>query len=168
MTTHESWGRYPPSRPARVVDLTWTDAALPADDRLLAYGLGRSYGDVPLNNGHTLLDTSRLNRFRGFDGEPIEVRPRLRERRLGGSHTRLGRKPRSRVERRGHGGRDNSNRLGPANCIARTHVDPLHPPRDRCRHDESAAEPRLPFLVDGHTKWAALDLGGVDFDRARP
>ena len=67
MTTHESWGRYPPSRPARIVDLTWTSAPLPADDVLLPYGLGRSYGDVPLNNEHTLLDTSRLNRFRNFD-----------------------------------------------------------------------------------------------------
>jgi FAD/FMN-containing dehydrogenase len=67
MTTHESWGRYPPSRPARVIDLTWATAPPPADDLLLPYGLGRSYGDVPLNNGHTLLDTSRLNRFRSFD-----------------------------------------------------------------------------------------------------
>nr|MDP9193929.1 FAD-binding oxidoreductase [Acidobacteriota bacterium] len=67
MTTHESWGRYPPSRPARIVDLTWTTASPPADDLLLPYGLGRSYGDVPLNNDHTLLDTSRLNRFRSFD-----------------------------------------------------------------------------------------------------
>jgi FAD/FMN-containing dehydrogenase len=70
MTTHPSWGRSIPSRPARVVDLTWTSAAtLPADDLLLPYALGRSYGDVPLNNGHTLLDTSRLNRFRHFDEE---------------------------------------------------------------------------------------------------
>src|SRR6202008_4912672 len=53
MTTHESWGRYPPSRPARIVDLSWTTATLP--------------GDVLLNNEHTLLDTSRLNRFRSFD-----------------------------------------------------------------------------------------------------
>jgi FAD/FMN-containing dehydrogenase len=67
MTTHESWGRYPPSRPARVVDLTWTTALPPTDDLLLPYGLGRSYGDVPLNDDHTLLDTSRLNRFRSFD-----------------------------------------------------------------------------------------------------
>src|ERR1700741_5137045 len=67
MTTHESWGRYPPSRPARIVDLSWTTATLPGDDLLLPYGLGRSYGDVPLNNEHTLLDTSRLNRFRSFD-----------------------------------------------------------------------------------------------------
>ena len=67
MTTHESWGRYPPSRPARVVDLTWATTPLPSDDLLLPYGLGRSYGDVPLNGDHTLLDTSRLNRFRSFD-----------------------------------------------------------------------------------------------------
>ena len=67
MTTHESWGRFPPSRPARVTQLAWATAAPPEDDLLLPYGLGRSYGDVPLNNGHTLLDTSRLNRFRGFD-----------------------------------------------------------------------------------------------------
>jgi FAD/FMN-containing dehydrogenase len=34
---------------------------------LLAYGLGRSYGDVCLNNGHTLLDTARMDHFRRFD-----------------------------------------------------------------------------------------------------
>jgi FAD/FMN-containing dehydrogenase len=67
MTMHESWGRYIPSRPARVVDLTWASAAPPGDDLVLPYALGRSYGDVCLNNGHTLLDTSRLNRFRNFD-----------------------------------------------------------------------------------------------------
>jgi FAD/FMN-containing dehydrogenase len=69
MTTHESWGRYIPSRPSRVVDVTWAGDALPEDDLLLPYGLGRSYGDVPLNNEHTLLDVSRLDRFRRFDVE---------------------------------------------------------------------------------------------------
>lgn len=59
---YESWGRWIPSRPARVVfDLRETD------DLVLARGLGRSYGDVCLNNGYTLLDTSRLTRFRAFD-----------------------------------------------------------------------------------------------------
>jgi FAD/FMN-containing dehydrogenase len=67
MTAHESWGRFIPSQPARVVDMTWTSTALPADDLLLPYALGRSYGDVPLNNGHTLLDVSRMNRLRRFD-----------------------------------------------------------------------------------------------------
>lgn len=67
MTSHEAWGRFIPSRPARVLDLTWTSALPPADDLVLPYGLGRSYGDSCLNNGHSLLDTSRLNRFRAFD-----------------------------------------------------------------------------------------------------
>jgi FAD/FMN-containing dehydrogenase len=51
------------------MDLTWTTDALPHDDVLLPHGLGRSYGDVPLNDEHTLLDTSRMNRFRSFDAE---------------------------------------------------------------------------------------------------
>jgi hypothetical protein len=33
---------------------------------LLAYGLGRSYGDVCLNDGGTLLDTTRMNRVIAF------------------------------------------------------------------------------------------------------
>jgi FAD/FMN-containing dehydrogenase len=65
--THDAWGRYLPSRPARVVDVTWTSTTPPDDDLVLPYALGRSYGDVCLNNDHTLLDTSRLNRFRNFD-----------------------------------------------------------------------------------------------------
>lgn len=69
MTSHEAWGRFIPSRPARVVDLTWASAASTDDDLVLPYGLGRSYGDSCLNNGHTLLDTSRLHRFRAFDEE---------------------------------------------------------------------------------------------------
>jgi FAD/FMN-containing dehydrogenase len=37
------------------------------DDLSLPYGRGRSYGDVCLNNGHTLLDTHRMNRLLAFD-----------------------------------------------------------------------------------------------------
>ncbi len=65
MTTHESWGRFIPSQPARVINVSWGTFA--ADDLVLPYGLGRSYGDSCLNNGHTLLDASRMNRFRAFD-----------------------------------------------------------------------------------------------------
>ena len=65
MSAHESWGRFIPSQPARVVDVAWGSFA--ADDLVLPYGLGRSYGDSCLNNGHTLLDASRMNRFRAFD-----------------------------------------------------------------------------------------------------
>jgi FAD/FMN-containing dehydrogenase len=60
--SYESWGRWIPSQPASVVhDLSHTD------DLVLPRGLGRSYGDVCLNNGHALLDTSRMARFRAFD-----------------------------------------------------------------------------------------------------
>lgn len=67
MTRTESWGRWIPSTPARVIDVRWSELALPADDLLLAYGLGRSYGDSCLNNDHTVLTTGRLARFRSFD-----------------------------------------------------------------------------------------------------
>jgi FAD/FMN-containing dehydrogenase len=63
--TYESWGRWIRSAPARVVDAR---AAWP-DDLLLPYGCGRSYGDVCLNNGHTLLDTRRMSLFRSFDAQ---------------------------------------------------------------------------------------------------
>jgi FAD/FMN-containing dehydrogenase len=66
-SSHESWGRWIPSTPAHVIDVHWSSELPRADDLVLPYGLGRSYGDVCLNNGHTLLDVSRLNRIRGFD-----------------------------------------------------------------------------------------------------
>jgi FAD/FMN-containing dehydrogenase len=69
MTTHQSWGRFLPSHPARVAELSWTSEEIPRGEVLLPYGLGRSYGDVCLNDGHTLLDTSRMNRFLAFDTE---------------------------------------------------------------------------------------------------
>jgi FAD/FMN-containing dehydrogenase len=69
MTDYESWGRWIRSRPACVVEASWTSAVPSSDDLVLPYGLGRSYGDVCLNNGHTLLDVSRMARFRRFDAE---------------------------------------------------------------------------------------------------
>jgi len=66
--THESWGRWIESRPARAVDATRTTVAeAAAGDLVLPYGMGRSYGDVCLNNGHTLIDTESLRRIRSFD-----------------------------------------------------------------------------------------------------
>jgi FAD/FMN-containing dehydrogenase len=58
---HESWGRFIRSTPARVL------YEPRFDDLVLPYGLGRSYGDVCLNNGHTLLDTSRMAHLLAFD-----------------------------------------------------------------------------------------------------
>ena len=72
MGGYESWGRFIPSTPARVVALDWESEIPPIESLegpLLAYGRGRSYGDVCLNNGGTLLDTAGLSRFRRFDRE---------------------------------------------------------------------------------------------------
>ncbi len=70
-----SWGRIPRSAPDRVVHLVPGGDALPSvDGSLLAYGQGRSYGDACLNNGHTLLDTSALDRVLAFDADAGVVR----------------------------------------------------------------------------------------------
>src|ERR1700716_482502 len=63
----ESWGRYPLARQA-AVPLHWRSAPLPTvHGTLLPFGQGRSYGDCCLNEGGTLLATSRLDRFIEFD-----------------------------------------------------------------------------------------------------
>jgi FAD/FMN-containing dehydrogenase len=70
-STVESWGRVRRGPPSRVVPLFWrtdrpfTRGAAP----FLAYGLGRSYGDVCLNDGGTLLATRGLDRFISLDAE---------------------------------------------------------------------------------------------------
>ena len=62
-----SWGRYPHAD-QNIVPLHWRDAALPAaTGSVLAYGNGRSYGDVCLNDGGTLLHTRGLDRYIAFD-----------------------------------------------------------------------------------------------------
>lgn len=66
-----SWGRLPHPPPARVVSLEWADRLpdLTALAPVLAYGQGRSYGDVGLNAGGTLLRTAGLGRILAFDAE---------------------------------------------------------------------------------------------------
>jgi len=68
---YPSWGRFPQSRPATIAPLAWRSAALPPTqtDSILAYGLGRSYGDVCLNNAQTLLPTRGLRRFIHFEAK---------------------------------------------------------------------------------------------------
>jgi len=66
---YESWGRLPRATPDRVHAMRWADEPLPTDVPLLAYGLGRSYGDVCLNDGGTVLDTRSLRRLITFDAE---------------------------------------------------------------------------------------------------
>lgn len=61
-----SWGRWP-HQEHRIVSLSNRYQALPAETPMLAYGNGRSYGDVCLNGGGTLLTTRGLDRFISFD-----------------------------------------------------------------------------------------------------
>jgi FAD/FMN-containing dehydrogenase len=64
----DSWGRTVASLPAEVIDVDSSFKAFePSGRQYLPYGLGRSYGDVCLNNGGTLLRTRRLNSILEFD-----------------------------------------------------------------------------------------------------
>lgn len=63
-----SFGHLPPLEHAAVVDLYHRHEPLPpAPKPLLPHGCGRSYGDVCLNEGGTLLRTRRLDHFIAFD-----------------------------------------------------------------------------------------------------
>lgn len=66
-----SWGRYPRVM-QDVQEILWRSDSLPVikkHDSLLPYGMGRSYGDVCLNNGGTILSTSAMARLISFDQE---------------------------------------------------------------------------------------------------
>ena len=69
-----SWGQYPRVKHGFVQRVNWLDQlpqlmAGASAGSLLAYGLGRSYGDSCLNEGRGLLDCSRLNRILAFNKE---------------------------------------------------------------------------------------------------
>lgn len=66
---YESWGRYPKAR-QNIVELQWASKIPPLPPHqktVLPYGLGRSYGDLCLNDGGTVWVTPRLNHFLAFD-----------------------------------------------------------------------------------------------------
>jgi FAD/FMN-containing dehydrogenase len=72
MSRFLSWGRLPRVAPAKVLPLSSRETLpdLSAIRRpMLAYGLGRSYGDSCLNEGGVLLATRGLSRFIAFDEE---------------------------------------------------------------------------------------------------
>src|SRR5271163_3920601 len=65
----ESWGRYP-RLPAEVRPLFWKEDFPPpriSSEKMLAVGMGRSYGDVCLLKNGTLLRTPHLDRLISFD-----------------------------------------------------------------------------------------------------
>ncbi len=78
--THEtkvsSWGRLTTAA-HRVAPFDWRSDDLPAgsgaNPTLLAFGMGRSYGDSCLNAGGTLLTTRGMTRLIAFDGESGQV-----------------------------------------------------------------------------------------------
>ena len=67
MSAYESWGRAIPSTPRRVVPIQSAPDLAAFEPPLLPRGLGRSYGDVCLNNGATLLDATAMARILSFD-----------------------------------------------------------------------------------------------------
>ena len=71
---YESWGRYPPAPHQKTV--AWRDrrrVPTGVEGPVLARGNGRSYGDVCLNEGGTLLTTRSLDKFILFDAEAGEL-----------------------------------------------------------------------------------------------
>ena len=68
---YQSWGRID-FGPQTGVQFDHRLASLPktgADEAVLPYGNGRSYGDSCLNTGGVLIDCRRLDRFISFDGD---------------------------------------------------------------------------------------------------
>jgi FAD/FMN-containing dehydrogenase len=72
----ESWGRYP-KYPAELHPLFWKEdfpASSAPESKMLAVGMGRSYGDVCLLHHGTLLQTPNLDRLISFDSQTGTLR----------------------------------------------------------------------------------------------
>jgi FAD/FMN-containing dehydrogenase len=67
-----SWGLPGPFEHRLLTPGSVREICFPADDSWLAHGNGRSYGDVALNEGHTLVRTRWLDRYVAFD-EPAGI-----------------------------------------------------------------------------------------------
>jgi FAD/FMN-containing dehydrogenase len=67
-----SWGGLPIASAERIIEGDWRFEQLPdlaTTDSLLAFGMGRSYGDSCINSHATQISTRRLNRLMRFDVE---------------------------------------------------------------------------------------------------
>jgi len=73
---YESWGRYPQVKPIKVQPVS-SDNIPPLNKfshSVLAYGMGRSYGDSCLNENGILLDTEPLSALQKFDRQQGIIR----------------------------------------------------------------------------------------------
>ena len=71
---HTSWNHLPKVAPAVARSVDWRDAISSAlanrgPLKVLAYGNGRTYGDVCLNPGNLILPARGLNRILAYDRE---------------------------------------------------------------------------------------------------
>jgi len=70
MITYQSWGRYPAVEQKIHSGPRWRSESLDVrklEGTVLPHGLGRSYGDVCLNDGNWIIPTRPLDRFISFD-----------------------------------------------------------------------------------------------------
>jgi FAD/FMN-containing dehydrogenase len=73
---YTSWGRYPRVK-QEIQEFLWRTDNFPRlknSDQFLPYGMGRSYGDVCLNEGGIIIPTSSFARFIAFDQENGVIR----------------------------------------------------------------------------------------------
>ena len=73
---YHSWGRYPKVS-QKIHEIRWRTESFPNVDSsngFIPYGMGRSYGDVCLNNGGVILHTESMARYISFDEESGIVR----------------------------------------------------------------------------------------------
>ncbi len=69
-SSYRSWGRHPVAVHRGVCRPNWADELGPFDDAdapVLAFGLGRSYGDSCLNDGGYLIDIAGMDHVMSFD-----------------------------------------------------------------------------------------------------
>jgi FAD/FMN-containing dehydrogenase len=74
---YESWGRYPSVKHKEVIHITKREDIPPLEglsSPVLAYGMGRSYGDCCLNEGGNLIDTTGMSGLVAFDKEQGIIR----------------------------------------------------------------------------------------------
>ena len=67
MKKYTSWNNYPKVKKQKNFFLERFSSTLLENESLLAYGNGRSYGDVCLNSSGTILHTINLNKIISFD-----------------------------------------------------------------------------------------------------